>query len=281
MIKDKLPILVSVPHGGLDNPAEIETECLLTDMDILIDGDTWTQELFDFSNLVEEYHQMDVARIFVDMNREQTDLPPDNPDGIVKTLTVDGKIIWDSPTGLSDWEREKLIETYYLPYHHKLIKAADNSRVKLAVDCHSMLDYGPGRDGADWEHRPLFCIGNRGIKTGERGTESLTAPVEMVTHLKELLETKFHKYAVNDRPFVTLNDPFRGGHVTRYHGNLCKIPWIQLEINRKLYLPEPSLVTLRPDDLHQLKLKEFRDLLYDVFSELVKNIEPIRGKEAL
>ncbi|WP_416148748.1 N-formylglutamate amidohydrolase [Salipaludibacillus sp. HK11] len=279
MIKDKLPILISVPHGGLNFPTQIQTECLLSDMDILLDGDTWTKELFDFSNLAEEYHQVDVARIFVDMNRDLTDLPPENTDGIVKTMTVEGKMVWDSPSGLSDGEREALIDKYYLPYHQKLIKAAENPDVKLAVDCHSMLDYGPGKKGVNWENRPLFCIGNRGNDEGDLCDEALTAPMEMMVHFKELLEAKFHMYKANNREFVTMNDPFKGGHVTRLHGNIGKVPWIQLEVNRVLYLPPPSLISLRPNDLQQVKLVEFRNLLYDVFSELVKDVHP--GKAAL
>jgi N-formylglutamate deformylase len=37
---------------------------------------------------------------------------------------------------------------------------------------------------------------------------------------------------------VTLNEPFSGGFITRTHGN-NPIPWIQLEINRSLYLRPP------------------------------------------
>ncbi|WP_280770356.1 N-formylglutamate amidohydrolase [Salipaludibacillus daqingensis] len=281
MLKEKLPILISVPHGGQDIPDEIQTTCLLNEMDILLDGDTWTKELFAFEDLVEEFHQMDVARIVIDMNRSLTDLPPENPDGIVKTLTVDGGNVWDSPSGLNELERKIVIEKHYMPYHQKLIEGAKNPNVKLAIDCHSMLDYGPSGNGEEWQHRPLFCISNRGTKMAEMDAEPLTAPVEMVIRFKELLETKFQKYAVNDRDFVTLNDPFKGGHVTRYHGNIGDTPWIQLEINRMLYLPETPLLTVEPDDLQRVKLEEFRNILYDVFSELVKGVHPIHGKEAL
>ena len=37
---------------------------------------------------------------------------------------------------------------------------------------------------------------------------------------------------------MTLNEPFSGGFITRTHGN-NPIPWIQLEINRSLYLRRP------------------------------------------
>jgi formiminoglutamase len=37
---------------------------------------------------------------------------------------------------------------------------------------------------------------------------------------------------------VTLNDPFAGGYITRTYGNQ-PIPWVQIEMNRKLYLRPP------------------------------------------
>jgi N-formylglutamate deformylase len=283
MMKEKLPLLISVPHGGTVIPPEIQTACLLNEKDIVLDGDTWTKTLYDFKDLVEEYHEMDIARIAVDLNRHQHDLPPENADGVVKTSTVDGEKVWETPGGLSELEREKLIQTYYLPYHHALEKAADNPQVKLAMDCHTMLDYGPSPTATGWEYRPLFCIGNRGTVTGGQGEETLTASPEVMTRLRELLEKEFESFREDAgiRELVTMNTPFKGGYITRHHGNLGKLPWIQLEINRKLYLPEPSLITVQPSDLDRLKLQEFRDRLYHVFSELVKDISPFRGKEAL
>ncbi|RKL65927.1 N-formylglutamate amidohydrolase [Salipaludibacillus neizhouensis] len=267
---EKLPILISVPHAGMKKPAFIQTTCLLTDMDILLDGDTWTDHLFAFNGRVEEFHQMDVSRIFLDLNREETDLPPLNPDGIVKTRTVTGKKVWDTPSGLRPLEREKLIQDYYLPYHRKLEKAARNPKVKVAIDCHSMLDYGPGNKLINWQHRPLFCIGNRGTTSGEQGDEDLTAPVEMVVKLKRLLEKKFQRYKTDSQQFVTMNDPFKGGFVTRHHGALGEIPWIQLEVNRNLYLPEREFMNLQPSESQKQKLGEFREMLYDVLLSFSK-----------
>ena len=37
---------------------------------------------------------------------------------------------------------------------------------------------------------------------------------------------------------IRLNDPFRGGHITRAHGG-GSLPWVQVEMNRSLDLAEP------------------------------------------
>ena len=37
---------------------------------------------------------------------------------------------------------------------------------------------------------------------------------------------------------VTINDPFAGGYITRTYGN-NPVPWVQVEMNRSLYLSSP------------------------------------------
>ena len=109
---ENLPILISVPHGGMTIPKNLQTKCLIDSSDILMDGDTWSRELYDFKDLVEEYVDIDIARLVVDMNRSPDDLPPSNPDGVVKTITVDRKQVWDDPNGLSKQDIKHLIERY-------------------------------------------------------------------------------------------------------------------------------------------------------------------------
>ena len=61
---------------------------------------------------------------------------------------------------------------------------------------------------------------------------------------------------------VAINDPFAGGYISQYHYEREGIPWIQIEINRKLYLNEtyfdPEL--LRVD---QRIIRELRERISD------------------
>ena len=267
-VKGKLPILISVPHGGTMVPTNLQAKCLLSSRDILLDGDTWTRELYDFAGLVEEYIQADIARIVVDMNRSRDDLPPKNPDGVVKTIAVNGKKVWDQVGGVSKEELQRLMEEFHTPYHHRLVKAAQNPKVALAIDCHTMLDMGPSKGVSNWEKRPLFCIGNRGDVWGKQVDEPITAPTEMMIRFKEGLEREFSEYkdGCGDAPVVTMNKPFKGGYITTYHGNQGSIPWIQLEINRRLYLPCTDKISMVPDNASAEKMKDIRDRLYVVFA---------------
>lgn len=274
---EKLPLLLSVPHGGLFIPPDLRPFCLLSDEEIILDSDTWTRELYDFRNVVEEYVDTDLARIVVDLNRAADDLPPRNPDGVVKLFSVAGKQVWKESHGLPPALVEQLINDYHTKYHIRLEKAALNRKVVLAIDCHSMLAVAPramkeslpAAEVADL--RPLFCISNRGGTHGEFIGDSLSAPEEMLLRFKSLIEKHFTDFVGKDInvPLVSLNDPFRGGFITHYHGTKGPIPWIQLEINRQLYLPEKLPSSLKPSEIDFIRFEKIRSLLHKVFSDLL------------
>ncbi len=258
----KLPMLISVPHGGMTVPEDLQGKCLIDVNGILMDSDTCARELYDFKDLVEEYVDTDIARLVVDMNRSQNDLPPSNPDGVVKTISVTGQQVWNQPSGLSQQDIRHLLQQYHTPYHQRLRKSTKNKKVVLGIDCHTMLAK---------ENRPLFCIGNRGSETGYPLKEPITAPTDLLLKLQENIYKEFESIVPKDTqlPFVTLNTPFAGGYITHFHGNAGDIPWLQLEINRSLYLPDVEKISIIPDQFVRARLKEIRDKLYNALQSLV------------
>lgn len=269
--KKKLPIVISVPHGGLVIPNELTSQFLLTEEEVLIDCDTWERELYDFKDDVEEYVDTDISRLVIDMNRAKDDLPPLNPDGLVKTLSVARKQVWANPSGLSKTEIGQLVNDYYDTYHQRIREAMKNPKVVLGLDCHTMLDVGPAPSGTQWEKRPMFCVGNRGSATGEFVSEPITAPASLMQKFKQLLEDNFKNYQdpSSTLPLVTINEPFTGGYITKFHGTIDTIPWIQLEINRSLYLPTDKQLTPQPSKVDQQRLTEIKNLLYKTFADLI------------
>ena len=262
----KLPILISVPHGGLSVPDFLKDQCLLSPEEILLDGDTWVRELYDFKDLVDAYIDTDIPRIVIDLNRNTNDLPPSNPDGVVKTCAVNESAVWKNPEGLNAKEIDFLLKNYYTPYHRRIEELSKEPSILLGVDCHSMLDVGP----TDFKNRPLFCISNRGNHIGEMNVnlkgEKPTAPSDIMLKLKALLEEEFADIRMCDREFVSINSPFYGGYITKHHGALGHIPWIQIEINRRAYLPNHPHIKPTKDDL--IVLRDFRDKLYEVLFRL-------------
>lgn len=263
----RLPFLISVPHGGIEVPPKFRNLCKLDLPAILEDGDTWSIFLYSLENRVQSYHRFRYARAVLDLNRAPGDQPPQNPDGVVKTVTVSGKQIWDNPGGLVEEDINYLIENYYQPYYQSLAAASELEGVKLGLDCHTMLTEAPVNSFAPGQRRPLVCLSNRGDYNGEEAGEPLTAPPVLIRSLAEALEKRLTLQAERaNLPAVLINQPFRGGYITKKHGSTGKIPWIQVEFNRCLYIDTDPL-TAEPDAVTLSNLNELRSIFIEALKE--------------
>lgn len=222
---DTLPVLLSIPHGGMDVPVEVEDRVGLSTLDIHDDIDPFVREIYDLGRKVAAVVSTPIPRTFVDLNRARDDRPPQNPDGVVKTLTCVGKEIYAPGKELHAALIDTLLEQYYEPYHRRLRAAVQDPTIKLALDCHSMQAVGPQISPDVGQPRPLFCLGNaRGQACSPETTQRLADCLRRAFELQE------HE--------VTLNQPFSGGYITRTYGGR-PLPWVQVEMNRSLYLAAP------------------------------------------
>ncbi len=218
-----LSVLLSIPHGGSETPPEIADRVIATPEDVFEDGDAFTREIYDLGERVAHVQSARVARAFVDLNRKEDDRPPANPDGVVKTATCFDRPIYAEP--LDDPTIERLLELYHRPYHASLENAARSSGAVLALDCHSMARMPPPVAPDAGQPRPLFCLSNG---------EGQTCDDQLLAGLAARLAATFDCPAEE----VVLNRPFKGGYITRRHGR-SPLPWIQVEMNRALYLADP------------------------------------------
>lgn len=205
-----LPLLISVPHAGLKVPPEVKGLCTLTERQIVEDGDEGAAEIYSIQEEVVSFVTTDVARAIVDLNRAEDDR---RADGVVKTHTV-----WEVPVyrqPLSEELMDILLTKYYRPYHRHLSILAKN--VKLGADCHTMAAVGPPVASDAGKQRPLICLSN-----GEG-----TCPEYWLNRLTECLENSFQVK-------VSINSPFKGGHIIRSHAH--EIPWVQVELSRAPFL---------------------------------------------
>jgi len=206
-----LPLLISVPHAGLTIPDEIKQLNQLTALEIMQDGDEGAREIYaNLENNVAHFVTTEIARAFIDLNRAQDDF---HKDGVVKTHTC-----WDVPIYREPLTSElitTLLTRYYHPYHHRLTKLAHSSLL-LGVDCHTMAETAPPVAPDYGQTRPQVCISN--------------ANGACPRYWAELLVDCFQNYFSGE---VTLNQPFSGGYITRYHGR--EMPWIQIELNRATF----------------------------------------------
>ena len=230
-MSEKLPIIISVPHGGEIIAPEMSDRTLLSRKDIFSDGDPLTREIYDFRDEVAFYFESSIARATVDLNRPPDDLPPVNRDGVVKSHTVTGKNIYRENRIPRKETLRRLLRKYYKPYHEGLGKKSRKPDLFCGIDCHTMLDKAPIISRRPGRQRPFICLSNRGDHLGNkvRGRR-LTCQPEMIRSLARFLKEQFPEEENN----ITLNDPFLGGYIIRRHS--YNLPWIQIELNRRSYL---------------------------------------------
>lgn len=266
LMTEQLPVILSIPHGGVDVPKELFGCHRLNARDLFEDGDALTQELYDLGESVHAVIKAPIARAFVDLNRAPDSVK--NRDGVVKTHTVGGKRIYKRGTLMTPDDIQCLLARYYYPYHDNLTRAAQAKNLHLALDCHSMLAQAPKGSTNPGEKRPLFCLSNRGGPDGypDKDFPKLSCCPDRIQKLAECLRFTFELNTAD----VCINHPFHGGYITERHG-LNPLPWIQVEINRKLYLNspwfDPGNLSISPRRIIWLK-KRFQAALEAYFKVL-------------
>jgi len=248
-----LPFLVSVPHGGDQIPGEIAEKIVLTRHDIFWDSDAFTRQIYGVSDLVDGFIEASVARAGVDLNRAEDDLPPANPDGVVKRKTCLAVDLYERGALPTAADTQSLIEQHYRPYHSRLRELCSQEGLELAFDCHSMLSAGPAIGPDPGSRRPLLCISNR---------DGQTSSMALLEGIRDVFAEAFG-LSVGD---IGVNDPFKGGYITRTYGN-APLPWIQVEMNRDLYLSppwfDPETLEMDPTRLTDLNAR-FRQALSEI-----------------
>ena len=211
---NRLPIVVSLPHAGLAVPPQVADLNRLSAAEIAADGDAGAAAIYGpLEGEVRYFVTTEIARAFVDQNRAEDDR---GPDGVVKTHTCWGVPIYGAPLGP---ERvEALLACWYRPYQARLRELSGGARggavrPVLGVDCHTMAGQGPPVAPDAGRRRPLVCIGD-GEGACPRGWA-------------EALVQGFARRIAGE---VSLNRPFSGGHIARFHGR--EMPWVQIEISR-------------------------------------------------
>ena len=247
-----LPVLISIPHGGTQKPPELEGSLCITDRALFDDSDPFVVEIYDLGKKVQSVIKADIARSFVDLNRSKSDLLQQNPDGLIKSQTCYREPIYIKGKEPDESMRNILIKRYYDSYH-EIIQKNINANLNLCLDCHSMASKAPEISPDETnKNRPAFCLSNQDGKTSSS---------EMITLLADCISKSF---SVNVDE-ISLNDPFHGGHITKTYGN-NPIPWIQIEMNRSMYLSKEwfNHDTLTID---KKRLRDLNQMFHDAISQ--------------
>jgi N-formylglutamate amidohydrolase len=242
------PLVLASPHSGRIYPEDFASHSCLAEIVLRQSEDCLVDHLVAAApNLVAPLLSALFPRVFVDPNREPTELDQDmfaerlampanaaSPRvlaglGVIPRLAANEQEIYRAK--LPPLEAERRLQLFYRPYHRALgdLVAATKRQFGLCVllDCHSMPSAGAWMDGLHSRQRidVDYVLGDC---FGASCAERMTAAAETV------LSERGGK--------VRRNNPYSGGYVAQAYGRPAQgVHVLQIEINRALYMNEATL----------------------------------------
>lgn len=280
-----LPVVQSIPHGGLAVPDEVAGRLAISDVTIYNECDLWVDQLFDFdhpdlaslrppgqANATLGKASLPIARVLIDGNRAPDSL--DDQDGVVKTHTSYGEAIYRQPIDRA--MQLHLRDRYWQPFHAEVDRLlhAHSEQTMLFLDCHNMAQRGPDAYLDPGKVRPSICIANFGDAEGEAvGSRPLSAPTWFARKAAEIAADLFADLPLLEpnaevTPVAALNRPYAGGYILRKYVDDAyqrSLPGgghyvgLMVEINRGLFVGNQRTDTpVRPPNLERISAVRVR-----------------------
>ncbi len=227
-----IPIVLSVPHGGIVFPDELKDQYKPELIKAPDDTDWFVDQLYNFAPA------MGITMISANFSRWVIDL---NRDPKSKPLYTDGRIITglcpttnflgepiykDHRKEVDRTEVNRRLANYYKPYHSKIQELLNNLKAEfgkvLLWDCHSIRQVVPTIQKQKF---PDLILGDAD------GTSASPGIIE--TALSVLDHSSYT---------VSHNHPFKGGTITRYFGRPSENQHaLQLEMTKVNYMDDSEM----------------------------------------
>ena len=259
----KLPILIIIPHGGRIVPDELSGHEQIDDFGILIESDACANELFGFTD-VHSTASTHISRLFIDVDKPHTMLPPDYPDGVIKKESQSGRKIFKEKYFPDEIAIINIMKRYYTPFHDSIRETISDRNIKLIIECRTMMPVGPRQASDAGQPRPLINIENT-IKTGIRTIR--TCPSETAENFLSCFKKYFNSEDCTVSQKFSLNNPQTEGYILETYGQ-SKIPMLRLSISTSLYLNDKyfNYDSLTVDSL---RIKQLSERIYSGIEKFV------------
>ena len=256
------PVLVEVPHSGLQVPVEIESEIDATPLAILRDSDIYVDRLYQ--RAPQQGATLLVSRLsryVVDLNRGPDEVDsaavPRHPSGrhipargVVWRARTDGTPLLRAPLSIEQFTRR--LELFYEPYHRTLREVAaqilEQHGQVMILAAHSMPSAGRRKLGGRAGQRADVVPGTQGRTTADG-------------RIIDLIDSHFREAGLS----VRHDDPYRGGWTTSNYGAPKRGQHaVQIELNRALYVDEQT------NEIKQHDFAQLQTLLDELNGKLGK-----------
>ena len=232
----EVPLLVSIPHTGVEVPEAIAARFANDHVRELPDTDWHLHVLYDFvPRLGARTLFARFNRYVVDLNRPRDRAPlyPGRAEtALVPVQTFAGEPLYRAGEEPDEAEVEARVQRYWQPYHARLVQELARLRQRfgyaLLWDAHSITSRVPRLFAGEL---PIFMLGDA---KGRSAAADLTASVLGV----QARSGMSHR----------ANDPFQGGWITRGHGRPAEgVHALQLEMAQRAYMDEGPPYRYRDD----------------------------------
>ncbi|MDN5200143.1 N-formylglutamate amidohydrolase [Fulvivirgaceae bacterium BMA10] len=238
----KIPILVSVPHCGTNFPTNIKNDFKSTLIQSPDDTDWFVDKLYEFVlELGITIIRAKFSRWVIDLNRDPESKPLYDDGRIITSLTPTTTFLGESiyvkefPDTEEIENRKKL---YYWPYYKQIDTILEELEQQfgkvLLFDAHSIRQYVPSIYDDEF---PDLVLGDNNEQSAN----------------PELIYAALNSLS-NSRYSLQHNDPFKGGHITRYFGRPSQNRHaLQLEMTKVNYMDDDEI---KYDDNRAKKMQQ-------------------------
>lgn len=264
----EIPLLFDSPHSGNTFPDDmrptIDIHALRKNEDAFID------ELFGSApGLGATLIKATFPRTYCDTNRSESDVDPDALNGdwdlpsapSVKLRTRGAGVVPIKVHGMTEIYDRRLtvaevkhrLNTCWWPYHNAMQSELDRLYETHGgvwhINCHSTRARGNATDPDGEADRADFILGNR---------DGTTCSAEFIATMEEFLKGRGYS--------VDINWPMKGMELVRRYGDPKNNRHsLQIELNRKIYMDEP---TIEKNDAY----KETALLIADMSAEMARYV---------
>jgi N-formylglutamate deformylase len=255
--RDEVPVLISVPHCGVEFPEELRDQYAPELIKAPDDTDWFVHRLYDFApDMGMTMIHAKYSRWVIDLNRDPQSKPLYTDGRIITALcpstTFLGQPLYrDRRTEVDTAEVTRRLNNYYWPYHKQLEENLIRLKKKfgrvLLWDCHSIRQVVPTIQS---EKFPDMILGDAD------GTSANIGLIETA-----LTNLDHAGYAVNH------NHPFKGGFITRNFGKPSEnVHALQLEMTKVNYMDDSEM------KYDKLRADKMRLILQKMFSKLIEQL---------
>lgn len=255
--KSHLPVLVIIPHGGYRVPEEFQGYEAVDRLGLFLQSDTCANELFTFGDRVAGTMDTAISRLFVDLDRPLTALPPDQ-DGIIKKSTLTGKPVFAGSHFPDEIAIANVLRRYWSPFHDAASKIIDTGGIRLILECHTIMAVGPKFSRDPEKPRPIARLEH--VIPSDDGAVNTCDPALARGLLESLKKSLAGEEDTIAEKLEVSRGPSRGYILARY--GTSHIPMIRLSLSKSLYLNE-TYFNIDFMKVDELRLRYLRDLVWN------------------